>query len=77
MKTKLVNENLNEFFGGKSEILDKIEALCRREAAECERIMEEFEESIPEEQTDIEEDYYEASGKLSIIAQIMDIMNID
>lgn len=74
---KMVTENLNEFFGNKSEILDKIEKLCRREAAECERILEEFEESIPKEQTDDIEEYHEASGKLTIIAQIMDIMNID
>ena len=74
---KLVEENVNEFFGSKGHILSKIENLCRKESRICEEIIGEYEESIPEEQTDIEEEYHEANGKLSIIAQIMDIMSID
>jgi hypothetical protein len=79
---RLVTENLNEFFRKATDndefvMLKKIEILCRKESAECERIIGEFEEGIPEEQTDDLEAYHEANGKLAIIAQIMDIMSID
>ena len=79
MKAKLVKEDLNEFFRKATDneemvIVQKIKILCKKESTECEQIISEFEKSLPEEQTDDFEAYHEAKGKLSIIAQIKDIM---
>jgi hypothetical protein len=82
---KMVKETLNERISPpmqgarahaeKDQILKKIESLCRKESAECEERISEFEDSIPEEQTDDLEYYYAAIGKLDLIAQIRDIMS--
>jgi len=75
---KMVQENLNEFFS-KRNILTDIEDLCRQERDICEKIITDYEErSIPEDHNEeVTQEYHEANGKLSMIAQIMDIMSID